>query len=71
MLTHVYVTKSASFFGQVFINLVLLHANVATFMDQVLMSSLLVLILKVYLMGSLDCRQNGGLLVYILKPCIV
>ena len=71
MLAHVNVSKSASFFGQVFIYLVLLHANVATLINQVLMPSLFVLILKVHLMGSLDCRQNGGLLVYIFKPCIV
>ena len=71
MLTHIYVSKSASFFGLAFIDFVLLHANVAAFMDQVLMPSLLVLCLEVHLMGSLDCRQNGGLLVYIFKPCIV
>ena len=71
MLAHVYVTKSASFFGLVFIDFVLLHANVAAFMDQVLMPSLLVLRLKVHLMRSLDGRQNGRLFVYIFKPCIV
>ena len=55
MFTHVNIAELASLLGQVFIDFVGLHANIASFVDQVLMASLLVLCFKVHLVGSLDC----------------
>ena len=55
MLTHVNIAQLASFFGQVFIDVVRLHANIAPLVDQVMMASLLVLCLKVHLVSFLDC----------------
>ena len=55
VLTHVHIAQLASFFGQIFVDVVRLHANVAPLVDQVMMASLLVLILKVHLVSFLDC----------------